>query len=108
MSPPILFLAAVLLAIAIVGEFVGAALLDNASHAGQRLVAARDDLDALVRRQLAEEIGLRGYVATGHRSFLEQELPEPSFDERARRLRAELSSTDIPYGPARLDAFVAA
>jgi hypothetical protein len=96
-----------LLAIAIAGEFIGAALLDNASHAGQRLVAARDDLDALVRRQLVEEIGLRGYVATGRRSFLEQETPELSFDERAKRLRAELSSSEILGGPARLDAFLA-
>jgi serine phosphatase RsbU (regulator of sigma subunit) len=107
-SPPILFLAALLLAIAIAGEFIGAALLDNASHAGQRLVAARDDLDALVRRQLLEEIGLRGYVATGRRSFLEQETPELSFDDRAKRLRDELSGTDIVGGPAWLDAFVAA
>jgi serine phosphatase RsbU (regulator of sigma subunit) len=107
-SPPILFLAALLLAIAIAGEFVGAALLDHASQLGQRLGAARDDLDALVRRQLVEEIGLRGYVATGRRSFLEQETPELSFDERAKRLRSELTDADIAGGPARLDAFVAA
>jgi serine phosphatase RsbU (regulator of sigma subunit) len=107
-SPPILFLAALLLAIAIAGEFVGAALLDNASRSGQRLVVARNDLDALVRRQLVEEIGLRGYVATGRRSFLEQGSPELSFDDRAKRLRGELRDADIAGGPARLDAFVAA
>jgi serine phosphatase RsbU (regulator of sigma subunit) len=83
-------------------------LLDNASRSGQRLVAAVSDLDALVRRQLVEEIGLRGYVGTGRRSFLEQDAPELSFDERARRLRGELTDADIAGGSARLDAFVAA
>jgi serine phosphatase RsbU (regulator of sigma subunit) len=101
-------LAAVLLAIAIAGEFVGAALLDNASRAGQRLVAARNDLDELVRRQLVEEIGLRGYVATGRRSFLQQDTPGLPFDARAKRLRDELSDADIASGPPRIDAFAAA
>jgi serine phosphatase RsbU (regulator of sigma subunit) len=94
-----------LLAIAIAGEFIGAALLDNASKSGQRLTAAREDLDALVRRQLVEEIGLRGYVATGRRSFLEQESPDMSFADRAKRLRAEIVGAEIKRGAALLDAF---
>jgi serine phosphatase RsbU (regulator of sigma subunit) len=101
-------LVGVLLAVAIVGEFVAASLLDRASSAGQRLAAARDDLDTLVRDQLADEIGLRGYVATRERSFLEQNEPGLSFDARADRLRAELSAAGIAGGPAQLDAYRAA
>jgi serine phosphatase RsbU (regulator of sigma subunit) len=104
-SPPILFLVGVLLAVAIAGEFVGASLLDAASRAGQRLSSARNDLDALVREQLADEIGLRGYIATRQRSFLEQGSADLSFNGRAARLRKELLDAQIPGAAARIDAF---
>ena len=94
MSPPILLLVGVLLAVAVAGEFVAVSLLHNASRSEQRLAAARNDLEDLVRRQLVDEIGLRGYVATGQRSFLEEGTNAPA-GELAARLRGELSDAGI-------------
>lgn len=85
------------LAVAVGGGFVGAAQLDAASLSQVRLAAARENLDTLLRLQLAQETGLRGYVATGQRSFLELEgLPGDAFSARADRLDAELLNAHLP------------
>ncbi len=97
-----------LLAVAIIGEIAGAVLLDRAAAAGRNVDAARDDLDTLVRIQLADEIGLRGYVATNDRSFEEDAAAGADFDRLAARLRGELADVSIADGSARVDAFVAA
>jgi hypothetical protein len=97
-----------LLAVAIIGEIAGAIVLDRAAAAGAQVDAARDQLDTLVRLQLADEIGLRGYVATGDRSFEETATPVDAIDALAARLRGELAELKIADGDARIDAFLAA
>ena len=82
------------IAVAIVGPLIGVRLLDAASNAQVRLANARADLDALLRIQLSEETGLRGYAATGDKYFLEPDgPPNADFDREAsaleRRLRAD-------------------
>ena len=96
MSPPVLFLVGLFLAVAIAGGYVGASALDAASQYQLRLAAARENLDGLLRMQFAEETGLRGFVATGQRSFLEvQGPPSESFGARAERLDAELLNAHL-------------
>ena len=102
MSPPILLLIGLFIAVAIIGGIVGARQLDAATGTQVRLGIARDDLDGLLRSQLAEETGLRGFVATGQRYFLEPDgAPSDTFGERAAALRRELVTTQIADG-ARL------
>lgn len=108
MSPPILLLVCCLLAVAISGEIVGAVFLDRVASAGRSVDFARDDLDTLVRMQLADEIGLRGYIATGDRSFEGEATPGADFYDIAAKLRRELADVKIVDGNARVDAFLAA
>src|ERR1700694_3140100 len=80
-SPPIVLLVASFLATAIAGPLIGIRQLDAASSAQVRLSDARVDLDALLRTQLAEEPGVRGYISTGDSTFLEADKPpDPDFD----------------------------
>ncbi|GAC1402818.1 MAG: hypothetical protein NVSMB64_03300 [Candidatus Velthaea sp.] len=101
MSPPILLLIGLFVAVAIIGGIVGASQLDAATSAQVRLGIARDDLDGLLRTQLSEETGVRGFLATGQRYFLEPDgPPSDTFPERAARLRSELAAARIANGPA--------
>jgi hypothetical protein len=104
-SPPVLFLIGVLLTVAIAGEIVGASLADRASYRAQQLARARSDLDALAREQLADEGGLRGFVATGQRSYLAQATSGGSFDERAENVRGEFAAAAIAPAAAALASF---
>ena len=93
---------------AVAGGIVAARELDAASGAQVRLAAARDDLDALLRIQLSEETGLRGYIATRERSFLEPEPVGETFDDHARVLSRELGTLQIADGPALVSDLSAA
>jgi len=74
--------------------------LDAASGAQVRLSNTRSDLDALLRTQLAEETGVRGYIATRDPSFLEADKPpDADFDRLALDLEARLRAEQIPRGP---------
>jgi len=97
-SPPILLLIGLFLVVAIAGGVVAVGQLDAASGAQVRLTVARDDLDALLRTQLAEETGLRGFIATHERNFLEPEAPGETFDDHADALARDLPSLNIPDG----------
>jgi serine phosphatase RsbU (regulator of sigma subunit) len=98
-SPPILLLIAAFLAVAILGPLWGIRQLNATSDAQIRLAAAREELDALVREQLAEETGLRGYIATGDRYFLVPDgPPSPGFDNRVDALAADLRNAGINDG----------
>ena len=99
-SPPIVLLVAAFLATAIAGPLIGIRQLDAASSAQVRLSDARADLDALLRTQLAEETGVRGYIATGDASFLAADKPpDPDFDRLALDLEARLRAEQIARGP---------
>src|ERR1700682_3783634 len=70
-SPPIVLLVVAFLATAVAGPLIGIRQLDAASTAQVRLADARAELDGLLRTQLAEETGVRGYIATRDPQFLE-------------------------------------
>jgi serine phosphatase RsbU (regulator of sigma subunit) len=74
-SPPILLLIAAFVAVAIVGPIWGRTQLDAESNAQIRLSAAREGVDAIVREQLSEETGLRGFVSTRDKNFLDPDGP---------------------------------
>src|ERR1700676_2950286 len=99
-SPPIVLLVVAFLATAIAGPLIGIRQLDAASMAQVRLSNTRGDLDALLRTQLAEETGVRGYIATGDSTFLEADKPpDPDFDRLALDLEARLRAEGIARGP---------
>ena len=78
---------AAVLAVAIVGPWLGIHQLNAAAATNGLIAEARDELDGLVRTQLAEETGLRGYVETGDGYFLESDgPPNPSFAPRVAHL----------------------
>jgi serine phosphatase RsbU (regulator of sigma subunit) len=89
-------LVAAFLATAIAGPLIGVRQLDASSNAQVRLANARADLDALLRTQLAEETGVRGYIATHDPLFLGADKPpDPEFDRQAIALEAILRSEKI-------------
>jgi serine phosphatase RsbU (regulator of sigma subunit) len=80
-SPPILLLVAAFIAVAIIGPFLAIHELDAGSLRLVQLGDAGEELDTLVRSQLSEETGLRGYIATRDRYFLDPDgPPNPAFD----------------------------
>ncbi len=82
------------------GPIIGIRELDAASRTALLVSEAREELDGLVRTQLAEETGLRGFVGAHDRYFLEPDgPPNPSFDERARRLTGMVNEAQIPRAP---------
>jgi len=86
-SPPILLLVVAFVAVAIVGPVWGVHQLDAASNEQVRLAAAREGVDAIFREQLSEETGLRGFVSTRDRYFLDPDgPPNPQFDQRVDEL----------------------
>jgi len=97
-------LVAAFLATAIAGPLIGIRQLDAASGAQVRLSDARADLDALLRTQLGEETGVRGYIATRDASFLEADKPpDPDFDRLALDLEARLRGEGIARGPEAVE-----
>jgi serine phosphatase RsbU (regulator of sigma subunit) len=70
-----------------VGPVWGIRQLDAESNAQVRLAAAREGVDAIFREQLSEEAGLRGYISTRDRYFLDPDgPPNPQFDQRVEDL----------------------
>jgi serine phosphatase RsbU (regulator of sigma subunit) len=86
-SPPILLLLAAFVAVAVVGPVLGVRQLDAESSAQVRLAAAREGVDAIFREQLSEETGLRGFVSTRDKYFLDPDgPPNPQFDQAVESL----------------------
>jgi serine phosphatase RsbU (regulator of sigma subunit) len=86
-----------LLAAAVIGPIIGIRELDAASRTELQMSAAREELDGLVRMQLAEETGLRGFAGTRDHYFLEPDgPPNPGFDARAERLRQIIDEAHVP------------
>ena len=87
---------AAFLATAIAGPLIGVRQLDAASNSQVRLGNARADLDAILRIQLAEETGLRGYLSTHDPTFLGADKPpDPEFDRQALPLEQSLRAEGI-------------
>jgi serine phosphatase RsbU (regulator of sigma subunit) len=92
-SPPILLLVAAFVAVAIAAGLLGIHQLDAESTELVRVAAARDQVDTIFRQQLSEETGLRGFVSTGDRYFLDPDgPPNPQFDQQVSQL-VELVTT---------------
>ncbi len=73
--------------VAIIGPILAIRQLDAGSTRLVQLGVAGEDLDALVRAQLSEETGLRGYTSTHDRYFLDPDgPPNPQFDAGAAAL----------------------
>ncbi|HEV8023213.1 MAG TPA: SpoIIE family protein phosphatase [Candidatus Lustribacter sp.] len=97
MSPPILLLLAAFVAVAVVGPVWGVRQLDAESSAQVRLAAARESVDAIFREQLSEEAGLRGFVSTHDRSFLDPDgPPDQQFDQRFAELEKNIQAAGLP------------
>jgi CHASE3 domain sensor protein len=91
-------------ATAVAGPLIGIRLLDAASNAQVRLADARADLDSLLRTQLAEETGVRGYISTRDPQFLESEKPpDPEFDRLALELESHLRAARLEHGPEAVE-----
>ncbi len=90
--------------VAIAGGITGVRQLDAASAAQVRLSNARDALDELYRTQLAAETGMRGYVATGERYFLDDPtgIAGDRFVARAGSLARELQASGLPDAAQRV------
>ena len=96
MSPPILVLLAAFVATAIVVPLWGIHELDLESNEQVRLGVARAGVDAIFREQLYEETGLRGFVATGDRSFLTPDgPPNPQFDPQVERVEKLVAAAGV-------------
>jgi serine phosphatase RsbU (regulator of sigma subunit) len=84
------------LAVAIVGPIWGVHQLDAESSAQVRLSQAREGVDAIFREQLSEETGLRGFVATRDRYFLDPDgPPNPQFDQRVTDLAKVVEAAGV-------------
>jgi serine phosphatase RsbU (regulator of sigma subunit) len=85
----------------IVGPALGIRELRGLAAHLQRLNVAREGADAIVREQLLEETGLRGFVSTRDREYLEPVgPPDPAFDGRLEHLAADVRSSGAPGGSA--------
>jgi len=104
-SPPILFLIAAFVLVAIVGGIAGVRQLDEANSEQVRLEGVRDSLGDLLNTQLAAENALRGYVSTGERVFLESPYTETEkpFDEQADKIARELLDLRLPDAAQQVD-----
>jgi CHASE3 domain sensor protein len=92
------------LATAVAGPLIGIRLLDAASNAQVRLADARADLDSLLRTQLAEETGVRGYISTRDPQFLDSDKPpDPEFDRMALELESHLRAARLEHGPEAVE-----
>ena len=96
MSPPILLLLAAFVAVAVVGPVLGVRQLDAESGAQVRLAAAREGVDAIFREQLSEETGLRGFISTRDRYFLDPDgPPNPQFDQGVDSLEKQVVAAGV-------------
>jgi len=83
-------------AVAIVGPVWGIHQLDAESNAQLRLNAARESVDTILREQLSEETGLRGYVSTHDKYFLDPDgPPNPRFDADVAALAARIQAANV-------------
>lgn len=104
MSPPILLLVAAFIAVTVIGPALGIRELRGLAAALQRLSSAREATDAIVREQLLEETGLRGFVATRDPQYLEPVgPPDPQFMPRLAELAAAVRATGAPGGQALVE-----
>jgi serine phosphatase RsbU (regulator of sigma subunit) len=84
------------IAVAIIGPIWGIRELDAGSNRLDLIASAGDELDALVREQLSEETGLRGFIATRDRYFLDPDgPPNPDFDARAGHLSTTIGAAGL-------------
>ena len=84
------------MAVAIVGPVWGIRQLDAESTAQVRLNAAREGVDAVLREQLSEETGLRGFVSTHDKYFLDPDgPPNPAFDQSVNDLAAQVQAAGV-------------
>ena len=82
--------------VAVIGPILAIRQLDAGSVRLVQLGAAGEDLDALVRAQLSEETGLRGFISTHDRYFLDPDgPPNPEFDERSKALATAMRGADL-------------
>ncbi len=82
--------------VAIIGPILAIRQLDAGSTRLVRLGVAGEDLDALVRAQLSEETGLRGFTSTHDRYFLDPDgPPNPQFDAGAAALAAVMRNAGL-------------
>ena len=87
---------AAFIAVAVVGPIWGVRQLDAESTAQTNLSRAQGSLDALVRDQLSEEIGLRGFLATRDRSFLEPDgPPSTQFSKDEVALESDIAAVGL-------------
>ncbi|HTV72850.1 MAG TPA: SpoIIE family protein phosphatase [Candidatus Acidoferrales bacterium] len=85
-----------ILAVALLGAFRIYDQLDEAARVERILVLAQQQVSAVERAQLDEETGLRGFLATGQRSFLDPFLAAAdTFDQRADRVGDTLAPLGI-------------
>jgi serine phosphatase RsbU (regulator of sigma subunit)/CHASE3 domain sensor protein len=84
-------------AVAVVGPLWGIHQLDAESSELVRVAAARDAVDTIFRQQLSEETGLRGFVSTGDRYFLDPDgPPNPQFDQLVTQLVGLINAAEVP------------
>jgi serine phosphatase RsbU (regulator of sigma subunit) len=89
-------LAAAFLVVAVIGPILAIRQLDAGSVRLVQLGIAGEKLDALVRSQLSEETGLRGFISTRDRYFLDPDgPPNPEFDQDAADLRTALRGAGL-------------
>jgi serine phosphatase RsbU (regulator of sigma subunit)/CHASE3 domain sensor protein len=87
---------AAFVAVAIFGPVWGLRQLDAESTAQVRLSAAREGVDGIFREQLSEETGLRGFVSTRDRYFLDPDgPPNPQFDPRVADLAKVIQAAGV-------------
>ena len=96
---------AALIAVAIIGPIWAISQLDAGANRLDRLGAAGVGLDALVRSQLSEETGLRGFMATHDRYFLDPDgPPNTDFDRDAATLAGTVRAAGLADGVPLVDA----
>jgi serine phosphatase RsbU (regulator of sigma subunit) len=89
-------LVAAFIAVAVIGPILGIRQLDAGSTRLEQIGAAGEELDALVREQLSEETGLRGYISTRDRYFLDPDgPPNPEFDQRVALLATAVKGAGL-------------
>jgi serine phosphatase RsbU (regulator of sigma subunit) len=89
-------LAAAFLAVAVIGPIWAIRQLDAGSTRLQQLGTAGEELDSVVREQLSEETGLRGFMATRDRYFLDSDgPPNPNFDASIDQMAASMRAAGL-------------
>lgn len=97
------FTAAAVLAIALFVSVLGSAVtyvrVDAAYKQQNAIENALDQLEALFRSQLDEETGLRGYLASGQKPFLEPYYAAvPNFRQELDQLQTDLQEAQLTEG----------